>query len=114
MFALIVTGFTLPFAAAGVAGVWGHWKSTRPVDPKAILKAVVERQTGATDVKDIQQDGHPGVEFRRTDKIGEKDAEFRQRVVMANGRMFQQMVIAEKGSDMIRGKAAPAAVALPG
>jgi hypothetical protein len=67
------------------------------INPKAVLDAVVQSQKGVTDVKEIKQDGHPGVEFKRADKAAGKDAEFRQRVVMVNGRMFQQLVVAEKG-----------------
>ena len=34
---LVIVGGLIPFVAYGVAGVWKHWKVTRPVDPKAIL-----------------------------------------------------------------------------
>jgi hypothetical protein len=67
------------------------------INAKAVLDAVVQSQKGVTDEKEIKQDGHPGVEFRRADKLVGKDTEFRQRVVMVNGRMIQQLVVAEKG-----------------
>jgi len=35
---LLLGGGSIPFVAYGVAGVWNHWKATRPVDPKAILE----------------------------------------------------------------------------
>lgn len=34
---LLLGGTSIPFVAYGVAGVWNHWKSSRPVDPKAVL-----------------------------------------------------------------------------
>lgn len=72
------------------------------IDPKAVLDAVANSQKNAQNLKDIKQDGFPGIAFDRADTVGGKDVEFHQRVVVANGRLFQQIVISEKG----KGKAA--------
>jgi len=84
-------------AVAYVVGATDFAGDASKVDPKAILTAVANSQKGAEDVKDVKIDGHPGIEFHRADTIGGKEMEFRQRVVMVNGRMLQQIVIAEKG-----------------
>ena len=63
------------------------------IDAKAVLDAVGKNQKGPKGLKEYQQNGHPGIAFTREDAINE----FHHRVVMANGRLFQQIVIAEKG-----------------
>ncbi len=63
------------------------------IDAKAVLDAVRKNQKEPKGMKDYTQNGHPGIVFTREDK----NTEFHHRVVMANGRMFQQIVIAEKG-----------------
>lgn len=63
------------------------------IDAKAVLDAVKKNQKDPKGMKDYMQNGHPGIAFTRE----EKNTEFHHRVVMANGRMFQQIVIAEKG-----------------
>jgi len=63
------------------------------IDAKAVLDAVGKNQKEPKGLKDYTQNGHPGIVFTRE----EKNTEFHHRVVMANGRLFQQIVIAEKG-----------------
>jgi hypothetical protein len=84
-------------AVAYVVGVTDFVGDATKADPKAVLTAVANGQKGARDVKDVKIDGHPGIEFHRSDTIADKEMEFRQRVVIVNGRMLQQIVIAEKG-----------------
>jgi len=84
-------------AVAYVVGATDFVGDATKVDPKAVLAAVANSQKGAQDVKDVKIDGHPGIEYHRADTIGGKEMEFRQRVVMVNGRMLQQIVIADKG-----------------
>lgn len=67
------------------------------VNPKAVLTAVANNQKDAKDLKDVKINGYPGIEFNREESKGGKTLQFRQRVVMANGRMYQQIVITEKG-----------------
>jgi hypothetical protein len=67
------------------------------LDPAALLEVFVKSQKDPTDLKDIKVDGYPGIEFRRADKADGKDVEFRHRAVIANGRLYQQALAAEKG-----------------
>lgn len=34
---LVLSGFIVPFAAYGVAGIWQRWKQVHPPDPRKIL-----------------------------------------------------------------------------
>lgn len=67
------------------------------LDPKAMVASVPKTQKEVRDVKDVTIDGHPGIEFRSAEKMGDREVEVWQRVVMANGRMVHQVVIADKG-----------------
>ncbi|HEX3151771.1 MAG TPA: hypothetical protein VHR66_27110 [Gemmataceae bacterium] len=67
------------------------------LNAKAVLNAVANNQKGAKNLKDVKINDYPGIEFDREELVAGKTLEFRQRVVMANGRMYQQIVIAEKG-----------------
>lgn len=66
------------------------------VDAKLILETVAKNQKDPKNLKDIKQNGFPGIEFQREESTGGKTLEFHHRVVMVGGRMYQQIVIAEK------------------
>jgi hypothetical protein len=66
------------------------------IDAKAVLDAVGKGQEGVT-INEIMQDGYPGIEFQREDKDKGTTMLRHHRVVVANGRMFQQIVMVEKG-----------------
>jgi hypothetical protein len=84
-------------AVAYVVGTTDFGGDPAAVNAKGVLTAVANSQKAAMNLKDVKINGYPGIEFNREEVNGDKTLEFRQRVVMANGRMYQQIVIAEKG-----------------
>lgn len=62
------------------------------IDAAAVLDAVAKSQKDPKGLKKYKQDGHPGIVFTRE----EKGMDHHHRVIVANGRMYQQIVISQK------------------
>jgi hypothetical protein len=67
------------------------------ITPKSLLDVIVKNTNKAKNLREIDQNGYPGVEYTWEMTTGKTDFEYRQRSVVANGRLVHLFVMTEKG-----------------